>query len=159
MSVELFVTVIGNLTQDPELRKTPTGKRVTTVTVAQNPRFFDSATGEWKDGDPVFVRCNVWDDMAEHVVTSLARGMRVVAYGQLKQHSWETPEGERRWSQELLVNSIGPDLRYAVADVTKVERRAIDPRTPADTAAAPSAGDDATDRELAPADSRDKVPF
>ncbi|MGX1778361.1 single-stranded DNA-binding protein [Nocardia brasiliensis] len=131
MSGELFVTVIGNLTQEPELRRTPAGKRVTTVTIAQNPRFVDRATGEWKDGDPVFVRCNIWDDMAENAVNSLARGTRVMAYGQLRQHSWETENGERRWSTELLVASIGPDLRFATANVTKVERHALDPREPA----------------------------
>ncbi|MBF6328442.1 single-stranded DNA-binding protein [Nocardia transvalensis] len=150
MSGELYITVIGNLTNDPELRKTPSGKRVTTVTIAQNPRFVDRDTGEWKDGEAVFMRCNVWDDMAENVASTLAKGMRVIAYGQLKQHSWETAEGERRWSTDLLVADIGPALRFATAEVTKVERRAVDPRDPAPAA---------EDAQLAGARSGDKVPF
>ncbi|ATL67408.1 single-stranded DNA-binding protein [Nocardia terpenica] len=150
MAGELFVTVIGNLTQDLELRKTPTGNRVTTATIAQNPRFVDRATGEWKDGDAVFMRANIWDDMAEHAVATLAKGMRVIAYGQLKQRSWETADGERRWATELLVSSIGPDLRYATAAVTKVERNAVEPHrsTPADE-----------EPEPASTSARDKVPF
>ncbi|MFF0494371.1 single-stranded DNA-binding protein [Nocardia sp. NPDC004068] len=148
MSGELHITVVGNLTQDPDLRYTPTGKTVTTVTVAQNPRIYDRESGQWKDGDAVFMRCNIWDTMAENVADSLTRGMRVVAHGQLKQRTYEGDDGKRRWVTELLVDSIGPDLRYAIAKVNKVDRDAVDPRAAT------------TSEKPAPAaSSREKAPF
>ncbi|WP_405165558.1 single-stranded DNA-binding protein [Nocardia sp. NBC_01499] len=114
MAGDLLLTVVGNVTEDPEQRFTRGGKAVTTISVAQNTRIFDRQTGEWKDGDVVFMRCVIWEDMAENAVESLRRGMRVIAYGKLKQRTYDTAEGEKRWVNELIVDSIGPDLRYAV---------------------------------------------
>ncbi|WP_280390464.1 single-stranded DNA-binding protein [Nocardia brasiliensis] len=143
MAGDLFITVVGNITEDPEHRFTRTGKSVTTISVAQNTRIFDRDTEEWKDGDVVFMRCVVWEDMAENVVDSLRRGMRVIVYGKLKQRTYDTADGEKRWVNELLVDSIGPDLRYAVAKVGKIDRYAVDPREPATDPAADASGDSA----------------
>jgi single-strand DNA-binding protein len=124
---ETVVTVVGNLTADPEVRFTPTGLAVANFTVASTPRFFDRQGGEWKDGDALFMRCRVWREPAEHVAESLTRGMRVIVTGRLRQRSFETEEGETRRVIELDVDEVGPSLRYATTKVSKASRvRAAD---------------------------------
>jgi single-strand DNA-binding protein len=122
MAGETTLTVIGNLTADPELRFTPSGAAVASFTVASTPRTFDRQTGEWKDGEALFLRCNIWRQAAENVAESLTRGARVIVNGRLKQRSFETREGEKRTVVELDVDEIGPSLRYATAKVNKVNR-------------------------------------
>jgi single-strand DNA-binding protein len=122
MAGETVITVIGNLTADPELRFTPSGAAVANFTVASTPRNFDRQSGEWKDGDALFLRCNVWRQAAENVAESLTRGMRVMVSGRLRQRSFETREGEKRTVVELEVDEVGPSLRYATAKVNKVNR-------------------------------------
>lgn len=122
MAGETLTTVIGNLTADPELRFTPSGAAVASFTVASTPRTFDRHSGEWKDGDPLFLRCNIWRQYAENVAESLTRGARVIVNGRLKQRSFETREGEKRTVVELDVDEVGPALRYATAKITKVSR-------------------------------------
>jgi single-strand DNA-binding protein len=122
MAGETVITVIGNLTSDPELRWTPSGAAVANFTIASTPRTLDRQTQEWKDGDALFLRCNVWRQAAENVAESLTRGSRVMAQGRLKQRSFETKEGEKRTVVELEVDEIGPSLRYATASVTKSAR-------------------------------------
>jgi single-strand DNA-binding protein len=122
MSGETVITVIGNLTGDPELRFTPSGAAVANFTVASTPRTFDRSTGEWKDGEALFLRCNIWREAAENVAESLTRGSRVIVQGRLKQRSFETREGEKRTVVELEVDEIGPSLRYATAKVNKASR-------------------------------------
>jgi single-strand DNA-binding protein len=122
MAGETTITVIGNLTADPELRFTPSGAAVASFTVASTPRTFDRATGEWRDGEALFLRCNIWRQAAENVAESLTRGMRVLVSGRLRQRSFETREGEKRTVVELEVDEIGPSLRYATAKVNKVSR-------------------------------------
>src|SRR3954469_4264150 len=122
MAGETIITVIGNLTNDPELRFTPSGAAVANFTVASTPRTLDKASGEWKDGEALFLRCNIWRQAAENVAESLTRGARVVVQGRLKQRSFETKEGEKRTVVELEVDEIGPSLRYATAKVNKVSR-------------------------------------
>jgi len=119
---DVTVTVVGNLTNDPELRFTPSGAAVASFTVASSTRVLDKQTNEWKDGDTLFMRCSVWRQYAENVAESLQRGMRVVVSGRLKQRSYETKEGEKRTVVELEVDDVGPALRYATAKVTKVNR-------------------------------------
>lgn len=119
MAGETVITVVGNLTADPELKFTPSGAGVANFSVASTPRMLDKASGEWKDGDPLFLRCSIWRDPAEHVAESLTKGMRVIVQGRLKQRSYETREGEKRTVYELEVDEIGPSLRYAVAEVTR----------------------------------------
>ena len=120
MAGETVITVVGNLTADPELRFTPSGAAVANFTVASTPRNFDRQSGEWKDGEALFMRCNVWRQAAENVAETLTRGMRVMVSGRLKQRSYETREGEKRTVVELEVDEVGPSLRYATAKVTKV---------------------------------------
>ncbi|MEU4801552.1 single-stranded DNA-binding protein [Actinosynnema sp. NPDC023587] len=122
MAGETTITVVGNLTADPELRFTQSGAAVAGFTVASTPRTFDKASGEWKDGEALFLRCNVWRQVAENVAESLTRGSRVVVTGRLRQRSFETKEGEKRTVIELEVDEIGPSLRYATAKVNKVSR-------------------------------------
>jgi single-strand DNA-binding protein len=122
MAGDTTITVIGNLTADPELRFTPSGAAVANFTVASTPRTFDRASGEWKDGEALFLRCNIWRQAAENVAESLTRGMRVVVSGRLRQRSFDTREGEKRTVMELEVDEIGPSLRYATAKVNKVSR-------------------------------------
>jgi single-strand DNA-binding protein len=122
MAGETVITVVGNLTDDPELRFTPSGAAVAGFTVASTARQFDRNTNEWKDGDPLFLRCSIWRQAAENVAESLTKGMRVVVQGRLKQRSYETREGEKRTVVELDVEEIGPSLRYATAKVTKSAR-------------------------------------
>ena len=122
MAGETVLTIVGNLTGDPELRFTPSGAAVANFTVASTPRTFDKASNEWKDGETLFMRCSVWRDAAENVAESLARGTRVIVTGRLKSRSYETKEGEKRTVIELDVDEVGPSLRYASAKVTKAER-------------------------------------
>ena len=119
MAGETVITVVGNLTSDPELRYTQNGLAVANFTIASTPRNFDRAANDWKDGDALFLRASVWREFAEHVAGSLTKGARVVATGRLKQRSYETKEGEKRTSIELEVDEIGPSLRYATAQVTR----------------------------------------
>ena len=119
---DVTVTVVGNLTNDPELRFTPSGAAVASFTVASSTRVLDKQTNEWKDGDTLFMRCSVWRQYAENVAESLQRGMRVIATGRLKQRSYETKEGEKRTVVEMEVDDIGPALRFATAKVAKVSR-------------------------------------
>ncbi|SIS00129.1 single-stranded DNA-binding protein [Williamsia sterculiae] len=122
MAGDTIITVIGNLTADPELRFTPSGAAVANFTVASTPRTFDRQTNEWKDGEALFLRCNIWRDAAENVAESLTKGARVIVSGRLKQRSFETREGEKRTVVELEVDEIGPSLRYATAKVNKASR-------------------------------------
>ena len=119
---DTVITVVGNLTNDPELRFTPSGAAVASFTVASTPRFLDKATNEWKDGDALFLRCSVWRQAAENVAESLQRGARVIVTGRLKQRSFETKEGEKRTVIEVEVDEVGPSLRYATAKVNKTTR-------------------------------------
>jgi single-strand DNA-binding protein len=119
MAGETVITVVGNLTSDPELRYTQNGLAVANFTIASTPRSFDRASNDWKDGDALFIRASVWREFAEHVAGSLTKGSRVIATGRLKQRSYETKEGEKRTSIELEVDEIGPSLRYATAQVTR----------------------------------------
>jgi single-strand DNA-binding protein len=116
------ITIVGNLTADPELRFTPSGAAVANFTVASTPRIFDRQTSEWKDGEALFLRCNIWREAAENVAESLTRGSRVIVTGRLKQRSFETREGEKRTVFEVEVDEIGPSLRYATAKVNKASR-------------------------------------
>jgi single-strand DNA-binding protein len=116
------ITIIGNLVGDPELRYTPTGQAVATFRVASTPRFMDRQTNEWKDGDSLFLSCNVWRQAAENVAESLQRGMRVIVSGRLRQRSYETKEGEKRTVYEIEVDEVGPSLRNASAKVTRSTR-------------------------------------
>jgi single-strand DNA-binding protein len=122
MAGETVITVIGNLTSDPELRFTPSGAAVASFTIASTPRTLDRQTQEWKDGEALFLRCSCWRQMAEHVAESLTRGSRVMAQGRLKQRSFETKEGDKRTVIEMEVDEIGPSLRYATARVAKTAR-------------------------------------
>src|SRR5579875_1655744 len=116
------ITIAGNLVDDPELRFTPAGQPVARFRVASTPRFRDNTTGEWKDGDSLFLTCNVWRQAAENVAESLQRGMRVIVSGRLRQRSYETREGEKRTVYEVEVDDVGPSLRNASAKVNKVSR-------------------------------------
>jgi len=119
---DTIITVVGNLTADPELRFTPSGAAVANFTVASTPRIYDRQSGEWKDGEALFLRCNIWREAAENVAESLTRGSRVILQGRLKQRSFETREGEKRTVVEVEVDEIGPSLRYATAKVNKASR-------------------------------------
>ncbi|MEY9952141.1 single-stranded DNA-binding protein [Leifsonia sp. EB34] len=121
MAGETVITVVGNLTADPELRYTQNGLAVANFTIASTPRTFDRQANEWKDGEALFLRASVWREFAEHVAGSLTKGSRVIAQGRLKQRSYETKEGEKRTSMELEVDEIGPSLRYATAQVTRAQ--------------------------------------
>lgn len=122
MAGETVITVVGNLTADPELKFTQSGVALASFTIASTPRTFDKQTNEWKDGEGLFLRCTAWRDLAEHVAASLAKGVRVIAKGNLSQRSYETREGEKRTSYEFDVDEIGPSLRYATAQVTRSQR-------------------------------------
>jgi single-strand DNA-binding protein len=122
MAGDTVITIIGNLTADPELRFTPSGAAVANFTVASTPRTFDRQTNEWKDGETLFMRCSVWRDAAENVAESLQRGTRVIVAGRLKSRSYETKEGEKRTVVEMDVDEIGPSLRSATAKVNKTQR-------------------------------------
>jgi single-strand DNA-binding protein len=122
MAGDTIITVIGNLTADPELRFTPSGAAVASFTVASTPRTFDRQSNEWKDGEALFLRCSAWRQMAENVAETLQRGYRVMVQGRLVQRSYETREGEKRTVIEMQVDEIGPSLRYATAKVNRTQR-------------------------------------
>jgi single-strand DNA-binding protein len=123
MAGEATITVIGNLTADPELRFTPSGSAVANFTVASTPRTYDRQTNEWKDGETLFLRASLWREPAENIAESLTKGMRVIAQGRLKSRTYETKEGEKRTVVELEVEEIGPSLRYATARVSRSQGR------------------------------------
>jgi single-strand DNA-binding protein len=122
MAGDTVITVVGNLVDDPELRFTPSGAAVSNFRIASTPRTYDRQSGEWKDGETLFLTCNVWRQAAENVAESLQRGMRVIVQGRLKQRSYETREGERRTVYEIEVDEVGPSLRNATAKVTRASR-------------------------------------
>jgi single-strand DNA-binding protein len=130
MANETVIMVVGNLTGDPELKFTSSGVGVASFTVASTPRVFDKASGEWKDQEALFLRCSAWRELAENLVESLTRGMRVIVSGRLRQRSFETAAGEKRTVVELEVDEVGPSLRYAKATVVKAARNGSSP-TPA----------------------------
>jgi single-strand DNA-binding protein len=119
---DTVLTIVGNLVSDPELRFTPSGAAVANFTVASTPRMFDKQTSEWKDGDPLFLRCSIWRQAAENVAESLSKGMAVIVQGRLKQRSYETKEGEKRTVYEMDAEEVGPSLKWATAKVTKASR-------------------------------------
>jgi single-strand DNA-binding protein len=123
MAGETTLTIIGNLVQDPELRFTASGAAVANFTVASTPRIFDRTAGEWKDGETLFLRCTLWRQAAEHVAESLTKGTRVIVNGHLDQRTFETREGEKRTVIELIVDDIGPSLRYSTATVNRHHRQ------------------------------------
>lgn len=123
MAGDTTLTIVGNLTGDPELRFTPSGHAVANFTVASTPRQFDRQSNSWKDGDTLFMRCSLWRDAAENVAESLTKGTRVIVTGRLVQRSYETREGEKRTVVELQVDEVGPSLRYASATVQRIERQ------------------------------------
>lgn len=122
MAGETIITVVGNLTADPELRFTPNGAAVANFTIASTPRTFDRQTNQWQDGEALFLRCSVWREAAENVAESLTKGMRVVAQGRLKARSYQDREGNNRTSWEMDVDEVGPSLKYATAKVTRTQR-------------------------------------
>ena len=122
MAGDTIITIVGNLTNDPELRFTPSGAAVANFTIASTPRTFDRQSNEWKDGETLFMRCSVWREAAENVAESLTRGTAVIAQGRLQSRSFETREGEKRTVVEMQVDEIGPSLRRATAKVTKAQR-------------------------------------
>jgi len=144
MAGETTLTIVGNLTGDPELRFTPAGHAVADFTVASTPRNYDRERGEWRDGEALFLRCTAWRQLAEHTAESLTRGTRVIVTGRLRQRSFELTEGVTRTVTELDVDELGPSLRHSTARVTKTTRNTT-PSTPSEpttttTAAAPTAG-------------------
>jgi len=122
MAGETVITLIGNLTNDPELRFTPSGAAVANFTVASTPRTFDRQSNEWKDGETLFMRCAIWREAAENVAESLTRGSRVIVTGRLQSRTFDTKEGEKRTVIEMQVDEVGPSLRYATAKVNKTSR-------------------------------------
>src|SRR3954452_20609598 len=169
MAGDTVITVIGNLTADPDLRFTPSGAAVANFTVASTPRFFDKQTNEGKDGDALFLRCSIWRQAAENVAEALHRGTRVIVAGRLRQRSYETREGEKRTVVELDVDEVGPSLKYATAKLTKTTRSgagggdgggggggAADPWA---TSAPSSPAQPANDPWAAPAGGSDEPPF
>lgn len=145
MAGETPVTIVGNLTKDPELRFTPSGAAVANFTVASTPRTFDRASGEWKDGTTLFMDCAIWRGQAENVAESLTRGMRVIVTGSLTQRSYETTDGQKRTVVEMRADEVGPSLLYATANVNKVGRTAAAPAAASDdpwASASPAATSD-----------------
>ncbi|SNR29135.1 single-strand DNA-binding protein [Haloechinothrix alba] len=133
MAAETIITVVGNLTADPEMRFTQSGAAVANFTIASTPRTFDRDTGEWHDGQALFLRCTLWRQPAENLVDSLGKGSRVIAQGRLRQRSYETKDGDKRTVTELAVDDIGPSLRYATATITKTTRSNDTTSTPQTT--------------------------
>ncbi len=121
MAGETVITVVGNLTADPEMRTTRNGSTVANFSIASTPRVFDKQSNQWVDGDALFLRCTAWRDMAQHCAQTLRKGMRVIAQGRLTQHSWEDEQHQKRTSVELQVDEIGPSLKYAMAQVQKMQ--------------------------------------
>ena len=140
MAGDTVITVIGNLTADPELRWTQSGAAVADFTVASTPRTYDRNAGEWRDGDTLFIRCSVWRETAENVAESLRKGMRVIVQGRLTQRSYDTQQGERRTVVELQVDEVGPSLRRARAQVTRVQAQAASAPSASASAAGGAAG-------------------
>ena len=168
MAGETVITVVGNLTSDPELRYTQNGLAVANFTIASTPRSFDRASNDWKDGEALFLRASVWREFAEHVAGSLTKGSRVIVTGRLKQRSYETKEGEKRTSMELEVDEIGPSLRYATAQVTRTSSSregggavggARGGSAPADEPWAASTPDSSGDVWNTPGNYSDETPF
>lgn len=168
MAGDTTITLVGNLTDDPDLRFTPSGAAVANFTVASTPRFFDKQTNECKDSEALFLRCSIWRQAAENVAETLQRGARVIVTGRLKQRSYETREGEKRTTFEVEVEEIGPSLKYATAKVTKTSRSGgssggspgggNDPwATPAGGAGSNAGG--VSDPWAAPAGGSDEPPF
>lgn len=143
MTGEPVTTVVGNLTADAEVRFTSSGTAVANFTVASTPRYFDKQAGEYRDGEALFLRCNVWRQAAEHVAESLSKGARVIVQGRLRQRSFETKDGEKRTVVELEVDEVGPSLRYATAAVRKAMRNGGGASSGEDPWAPASAGGDA----------------
>lgn len=141
MAGETTITLIGNLTADPELRWTPSNLPVVNFTVASTPRTFDRQSGEWRDGDPMFLNCSAWRQMAENIAETLVKGSRVVVVGRLKSRSYETREGERRTVFEIDVDEVGPSLRYASANIQRNQSSGGGYQSGSSYQAAPSAGD------------------
>ncbi|MDJ0318571.1 single-stranded DNA-binding protein [Arthrobacter antibioticus] len=137
MAGETTITVIGNLTADPELRFTPSGSAVANFTIASTPRTFDRQSNEWKDGETLFLRASIWREAAENVAESLTKGTRVIVSGRLKSRTYDTKEGEKRTVMELEVDEIGPSLRYANATINRTQRTTNNQSNPA---AAPAPG-------------------
>lgn len=136
------ITIVGNLVEDPNLRFTPSGQPVATFRIASTPRFLDKQTNEWKDGDALFLTCNVWRQAAENCAESLQRGMRVIVQGRLKQRSYETKEGEKRTVYEVEVDEVGPSLKNATAKVNKTQRQGGSSSGFGGGSSGPSAADD-----------------
>jgi single-strand DNA-binding protein len=158
------ITIIGNLVDDPQLRYTPTGQAVANFRVASTPRFLDKNTNEWKDGDSLFLSCNVWRQAAENVAESLQRGMRVIVSGRLRQRSYETKEGEKRTVYEIEVDEVGPSLRNASAKVVRSSRATGGPSGPGGQGggyggASPRPADDPWASEPADSGFTDEPPF
>ncbi|MEV0348647.1 single-stranded DNA-binding protein [Nonomuraea sp. NPDC050680] len=124
MSGETTITIIGNLTNDPELRFTQTGTAVATFTIASSPRVYNKQLEQWEDGEALFMRCSAWRDLGEHICESLTRGTRVIASGQLRMRTYETDEGENRTVFEMTVDELGPSLRFATAKPARAARNA-----------------------------------
>jgi single-strand DNA-binding protein len=122
MAGETTITMVGNLATDPELRFLPNGTAMVKFPIASTPRLLDRESGQWKDGDPLFLTCTAWRDLAEHIAESLTKGTRVIVTGRLRQSRWETDEGQKRSAYGLEVDEIGPSLRFAQAKVTKMTR-------------------------------------
>ena len=118
---ETVITIVGNITADPELRTTGQGAQVASFTIANTPRQYNRQTGQYEDGDALFLRCSAWNDLAQHCVRSLAKGMRVIAQGRLRQHSYQAQDGSQRTVTEMLLEEIGPALTRATAQVTRVQ--------------------------------------
>jgi len=160
---DTVITIVGNLVDDPELRFTPSGAAVAKFTIASTPRFLDKATNEWKQGDSLFLSCNVWRQVAENVAESLTRGMRVIVQGRLKQRSYETKEGEKRTVYEIEVEEVGPSLRWASAKVTKAARTSDGGRASASAVTGGMSDDpwaaSSTDSWGAPVGASDEPPF
>lgn len=132
MANDTTLTIVGNLTADPELRVTPSGASLCRFSLASTPRFMDRQSGEWKDGEPLFMACTAWRDLAEHIAESLTKGARVIATGRLRLSRWETEQGEKRSAYGLEVDEIGPSLRFATARVNKLTRAHGAPVAPDD---------------------------
>lgn len=140
MAGETVITVVGNLTADPELRFTQSGKAVAAFTVASTPRVFDRESGQWKEGSALFLRCQVWEGLADNVTESLSKGMRVIVQGRLVQRSYETREGERRTVVELQVDEVGPSLKWARAQVVRNRPQGSSGQASGDAGGQPSGG-------------------
>lgn len=140
MAGETVITVVGNLTADPELRYTQNGLPVANFTIASTPRNFDRQANEWKDGEPLFLRASVWREFAEHVAGSLTKGMRVIAQGRLRQRNYQDREGNNRTAIELEIDEIGPSLRYATAQVTRAASNGAQGQSAAAVEGQPGAG-------------------